>query len=90
MFDPLRECVCGEFILPLDRHYGYFLFTIAGSFYNVPQFYFIILLDKLEFDEEKEVLPMSILQKITKQIYPYMNEQGYTLSKSFSIKFIKI
>ena len=36
MFDPLRECVCGEFILPLDRHYGYFLFTIAGSFYNVP------------------------------------------------------
>jgi hypothetical protein len=33
---------------------------------------------------------MSILQKITKQIYPYMNEQGYTLSKSFSIKFIKI
>ena len=24
---------------------------------------------------------MSILQKITKQIYPYMNEQGYTLSK---------
>ena len=37
MFDPLRECVCGEFILPLDRHYGYFLFTIAGSFYNVPK-----------------------------------------------------
>ena len=33
---------------------------------------------------------MSILQKITKLIYPYMNEQGYTLSKSFSIKFIKI
>ena len=24
---------------------------------------------------------MSILQKITKQIYPYMNEQGYTFSK---------
>ena len=39
MFDPLRECVCGEFILPLDRHYGYFLFTIAGSFYNVPRYF---------------------------------------------------
>ena len=38
MFDPLRECVCGESILPLDRHYGYFVVTIAGSFYNAPYY----------------------------------------------------
>ena len=38
MFDPLRECVCGESILPLDRHYGYFVVTIAGSFYNAPKY----------------------------------------------------
>ena len=48
MFDPLRECVCGEFILPLDRHYGYFLFTIAGSFYNVPNLTFSVKFELME------------------------------------------
>ena len=28
--------LCGSLILPLDRHYGYFVVSIAGSFYNAP------------------------------------------------------
>ncbi|MBR2309386.1 MAG: hypothetical protein IKA47_02470, partial [Oscillospiraceae bacterium] len=30
--------LCGSLILPLDRHYGYFVVSIAGSFYNAPKF----------------------------------------------------
>ena len=37
VFDPFGVCVCGEFILPPDRHYGYPFVSIAGSFYNAPQ-----------------------------------------------------
>ena len=33
--------LCSNLILPLDRHYGYSIVTIAGSFYNAP-FIFII------------------------------------------------
>ena len=29
--------MCGNLILPLDRHYGYSIVTIAGSFYNAPK-----------------------------------------------------
>lgn len=31
--------MCGNLILPLDRHYGYSIVTIAGSFYNAPRFF---------------------------------------------------
>lgn len=32
--------LCGNLILPLDRHYGYSIVTIADSFYNAPSFSF--------------------------------------------------
>ena len=32
--------MCGNLILPLDRHYGYSIVTIAGSFYNAPKDFF--------------------------------------------------
>ena len=72
----MRVFCCGDLILPRDRHYGYFVITIAASFYNAPK------LNSVELGKDTFVKIEDYIPEIKIEM-PYATVNNFTEQKIY-------